>query len=284
MRTSESINELAAALSTAQAQMGPAAMNAVNPFLKNRYADLNAVVDAVKPALAANGLSFVQMPGVVASGEFGIALTTRLMHSSGQWLEDTFVMPMPTDERGKSIMQVAGSAISYARRYALAAMLGVVADEDADGNHSGQAPQKPATSQPKPAPAQAKPQPANVGGPARDAEAVKVALIAASMSGSPNSAGEKQLKFTRASLSSLTGDNHADASAIIRYVFGVDSSTKLTGGQASALIDWAGANKDNGYKVNPTSVIEARGIVNAQLVADGQGSLFDDEPNGAYQE
>ncbi len=54
---------------------------------------------------------------------------------------------------------------------------------------------------------------------------------------SANVAGEKQLKFTRASLSSLTGDNHADASAIIRYVFGVDSSTKLTGGQALALIN-----------------------------------------------
>lgn len=134
MNTSESINELATALCKAQSEIGPAAMNATNPFLKNRYADLNSIVEAIKPALANNGLSYVQMPGIATSGEFGIALTTRLMHESGQWLEDTFIMPMPTDERGKSIMQVAGSAISYARRYALAAMLGVVADEDVDGN------------------------------------------------------------------------------------------------------------------------------------------------------
>ena len=178
-------------------------------------------------------------------------------------------------------------AITSGHKYFLMKLFNIgVGNEDGEHEPVEQvtSTRKPVTSQPKPAPKAQAPAPANVGGPSRDAEAVKVALIAASMSGSASPAGEKQLKFTRASLSSLTGDNHADASAIIRYVFGVDSSTKLTGGQASALIDWAGANKDNGYKVNPTSVIEARGIVNAQLVADGQGSLFDDEPNGAYQE
>lgn len=135
MKTSENINELAAALAHVQGAMEPARMNATNPFLKNKYADLGAVIESVRELLSSNGLSYVQMPGTPPA-ELGpaIALTTRLMHSSGQWLEDTFIMIIPLDEKGKSIMQVAGSAISYARRYALSAMLGVVADEDTDGN------------------------------------------------------------------------------------------------------------------------------------------------------
>lgn len=135
MKTSDSINELATALAAVQGAMEPARMNAVNPFLKNKYADLNSVIESVKLLLAENGLSYVQMPNTPPI-EYGpaIGLTTRLMHSSGQWIEETYTMPMPSEERGKSMMQVAGSAISYARRYALSAMLGIVADEDSDGN------------------------------------------------------------------------------------------------------------------------------------------------------
>ena len=137
MKTSDSINELATALAAVQGAMEPARMNATNPFLKNKYADLNSVIESVKYLLAENGLSYVQMPNTPPV-EYGVAigLTTRLMHNSGQWIEETYTMPMPAEERGKSMMQVAGSAISYARRYALSAMLGIVADEDSDGNSS----------------------------------------------------------------------------------------------------------------------------------------------------
>lgn len=62
MKTSDNINELAAALSAVQGQMRPAQMNAINPFLKNKYADLNSVIESVKLLLAENGLSYVQMP------------------------------------------------------------------------------------------------------------------------------------------------------------------------------------------------------------------------------
>lgn len=135
MKTSEQINELAAALATVQGLMEPAKMNAVNPFLKNKYADLGSVIESVKDLLSEHGLSYVQMPATPpVELHPAIALTTRLMHTSGQWLEDTFVMAIPLDEKGKSVMQIAGSAISYARRYALSAMLGIVADEDNDGN------------------------------------------------------------------------------------------------------------------------------------------------------
>lgn len=138
MNHSEQLNELAAALAVAQGQMKPARMNAVNPFLKNKYADLGAVMDACRDALATNGLSFVQMAYTPPLETYGpaVGVETMLMHKSGQWLRESFVLPVG-DEKGKSVMQVAGSAISYARRYALAAMLGIVADEDTDGNETG---------------------------------------------------------------------------------------------------------------------------------------------------
>lgn len=143
MKTSEQINELAIALAKVQGQLKPAKMDAVNPFLKNKYADLPSVIAACQPLMSNNGLSYVQMPTTPENGEFGISITTRLMHASGQWIEDTFFMPMPAEERGKSIMQVVGSAITYARRYAIASMIGIVADEDADGNLPAKQKQEP---------------------------------------------------------------------------------------------------------------------------------------------
>ena len=153
MNHSENLNELAAALSVAQGKMKPAKMNAVNPFLKNRYADLGAVMDACRDVLADNGLSFVQMAFTPPLETFGraVGVETMLMHKSGQWLSEQFVLPVG-EERGKSIMQVAGSAISYARRYALAAMLGIVADEDTDGNGEQQKPPKTKVQKPADAP------------------------------------------------------------------------------------------------------------------------------------
>ena len=119
----------------------------------------------------------------------------------------------------------------------------------------------------------------------RSAEEVKVALIAASVDGSAQPAGEKQLKYARASLSKLVGGNNHDAGIIIKAVLGLDSSNELTGGQASALIDWAGATRDNNYTVSPASVGEAARIVEAYNVAQGQKSLLDKEANpGAYAE
>jgi hypothetical protein len=132
MNKSETIGELAASLAKAQANIKPAIMNAVNPFLKNRYADLGAVIDACRQPLAANGLSVVQP---VVMTETSIGVETILMHTSGEWISSTITLPMG-EERGKSAAQVAGSIITYLRRYSLAAMVGVYADEDTDGQKS----------------------------------------------------------------------------------------------------------------------------------------------------
>lgn len=154
---SESIGNLAKALSAAQGDMGPAAMTATNPFLKNKYADLGEIIKASKTALAKHGLA-VSQP--VTNTDSGIAVTTILMHESGEWLESTVELPL-TEERGKSMAQAAGSVITYLRRYSLAAMIGVYADEDTDGNEAKPANGKaqhppiepPVVERPAPAPA-----------------------------------------------------------------------------------------------------------------------------------
>ena len=132
MNKSENIKELALALSKAQAEMPPAELNAVNPFLKNKYADLGSIIKAAKPIIAKHGLSISQLP---TSNGNGIGVTTILMHSSGEWLESTMLLPLE-DSNNKAVTsaQAAGAIISYLRRYSIASVLGMYADEDVDGN------------------------------------------------------------------------------------------------------------------------------------------------------
>ena len=153
MNKSENITELANALSLAQAEMPAVKMNSVNPFLKIKYADLGAVILTSRPVLAKHGLSISQL--VYTDGD-EIGIETVLMHKSGEWMASKTGLHLG-DEKGKSQAQVAGSVITYLRRYSLAAILGMYADEDADGNgQTGQAKQATTSAQPKqPAPAQA---------------------------------------------------------------------------------------------------------------------------------
>jgi hypothetical protein len=126
MKTSESISKIAPALLAAQRAITFASKDATNPAFKSRYADLPSVIDAVKPALNAAGITFLQ---TFSPSEHGsLALTTRLLHESGEWIEDTATMPMlKVDPQGY------GSAATYARRYSLAAITGLYQDDD-DGN------------------------------------------------------------------------------------------------------------------------------------------------------
>ena len=125
MKSSESINELASALCNAQGQMGGAVKDSANPFFKSSYADLTSVIKAVKQPFADNGLSYTQFP---VSNENGVGVSTRLMHISGQWLEMEYTLPTV-----KKDPQASGSAITYARRYALQSIAGIpTADDDAE--------------------------------------------------------------------------------------------------------------------------------------------------------
>jgi hypothetical protein len=132
---SESVKSLAAALAAAQAEMPSVLMNAVNPFLKNKFADLGAVIETSRPVLAKHRLSVTQFP--ISDGD-RIGVTTTLMHESGEWISQSVSLPL-SDEKGKSAAQVAGSIITYLRRYSWSSVLGLYADEDTDGSHPRQA-------------------------------------------------------------------------------------------------------------------------------------------------
>lgn len=126
MLKSEQINELAAALAKAQGQIEGAKKSSSNPFFKSKYADLAECWNTCREALTANGISVIQMPEEInENGRLNI--TTMLAHSSGQYISSTLTMTVT-----KLDPQAIGSAITYGRRYALAAMVGL-AQEDDDG-------------------------------------------------------------------------------------------------------------------------------------------------------
>lgn len=132
MKTSESIKEIAKAMTQAQAAMTGAKKTSDNPFFTSTYADLTSVMIAIKEAFAAHGLSFVQSPSY-KDGLVGV--TTRIMHVSGEWIQGIVLLPMPTHKVNgvhvpKIDPQAAGAAITYARRYALQSMAGVPSTDD----------------------------------------------------------------------------------------------------------------------------------------------------------
>lgn len=124
MRTSDSQVEISKALAAFHKELTPVKKGSANPFFKSNYADLADIKSVVDPLLAKNGLSVVQHPEGTHEDQ---VLTTRLMHESGEWQESSMPLYIP-----KNDAQSQGSAQTYARRYALSAIVGV-ATEDDDG-------------------------------------------------------------------------------------------------------------------------------------------------------
>ena len=131
MNKSDSITHLAAALAKAQAEMPAALFDKTNPFMKSKYATLGSVISASRPVLAKNGLSITQFP---FSQEGRIGVTSILLHESGEFLENTITI-VP-EGKGVTVAQAAGIVITYLRRYSWAAICGMYADEDNDGENS----------------------------------------------------------------------------------------------------------------------------------------------------
>ncbi len=131
-KQSATIGKLAEALAKAQSKLLPAAKDSENPFFKSKYADLASVWEACRAALTENGLAVVQL---AHSTEKGVGVETMLVHSSGEFISESLEVPA-----AKHDAQAFGSAITYARRYGLAAMVGV-APEDDDGNAAAKAAQ-----------------------------------------------------------------------------------------------------------------------------------------------
>ena len=136
MQRSESTAKLAEALAKAQGAMKPAVMGSTNPHFRSKYASLAEVMESIRGPFAANGLAVVQ--GTEAQDDTGLTVTTLLLHESGEWVQSSVHVPV-----GSGNAQQVGSALTYARRYSLSALCGVVADEDDDGNAAAAAPAPP---------------------------------------------------------------------------------------------------------------------------------------------
>jgi hypothetical protein len=207
MARSEQTNELAVSLAKVQGSITHAVKDSENPFHKNKYADLASVWEACRKQLAENGLSIVQLPDGLEDG--CLILDTTMLHTSGQWISSRIKMPLQ-----KQDPQGYGSTLTYARRYALAAMVGVYQDDD-DANE-GSIPKSQSKQQNKST---------NTNVP-----------NAPQKPNTPQLMSDIQRKklFATATEKALSSD---DMKSVIKWKCNVDSSKELTTVQASYLID-----------------------------------------------
>jgi len=138
MKTSENLDKIAPALVQAQGEMENALKNATNPHFRSQYADLAEIVNTTRPVLTKHGLSVVQSPSF---SDGVVSLETMILHTSGQWISTICsAVPVKTDPQG------IGSAITYLRRYSLAAACGIAQEDDdgerAAGRGEGQSPRR----------------------------------------------------------------------------------------------------------------------------------------------
>lgn len=139
MQHTESTAALAAALAKAQGEMEAAARDGKNPHFRSSYASLASAFRAIQEPLARNGLGISQHPETEhdEGGHAFVRVTTVLLHDSGERLSSSMSLPLE-QTKGVTLAQAAGSLISYLRRYALMAIVGLPADDD-DGNTAGPA-------------------------------------------------------------------------------------------------------------------------------------------------
>lgn len=212
MKHSDSLSALNNALSIFQGQLKPVRRDSINPFFKSKYADLTAIWDNIREPLNANGLAVTQVTDV---NEGSIVLITMLLHSSGQWISGEYLLtPVKTDP------QAMGSALTYARRYALSAILGIVSDDDDDAEAA-----TPHKEQRK----EAKPLPATTPEASTPAQRKKIFATADQM-----------------------GYKDVDVQAIMKKKFGVEHTTDLTKKQASNLISMI----EQGETVKPGETVK----------------------------
>ena len=220
MERSEHVGNLAKALSQAQAQFKSIKRECSNPFFRSRYADLAAIIDATRDALSKNGLAVVQ---TVSPGE-SLELETTLMHESGEWLSSKLVLKPKADDP-----QAAGSAMTYARRYSLGAILNVASEDDDDGNsaskgggdNAGKPPATPPAHQDAPQAAR-QPQVSNPDSPATEAQKKAIHTILSKIGVTDRDA---QL---------------ARMNEILKPELPITTSAALCKGEASVLIDALG--------------------------------------------
>ena len=141
MKTSESIANIAAALVQFQAEVKNPEKKGLNPHFKSKYAELDVIINTIRPTLEKHGLAFIQNP-VQADGQVGVY--TVLIHKSGEYIQfDPVMIPLQ-----KATPHQVGAALTYAKRYSLGAALGLATEEDKDGNDISQPQQRQKKQQP----------------------------------------------------------------------------------------------------------------------------------------
>jgi len=213
IETSQDLGELAKALSAAQSEIMAASKDRQNPFFNSTYATLASVWEACRGPLTKNGLSVAQLP---VNDNARVGIVTTLMHASGQWMRSVL---FATPE--KQTPQALGSALTYCRRYALAAVVGV-APEDDDGDEASHG---------------GKPAIKGNAQPARNVKADNNALMA-------NATQVQQIHILKEKIGGWTGkadhDKHPYRAALLAYKKAdgqpCTSSKDLTFEQASNLL------------------------------------------------
>ncbi len=216
---SPTIGKLAEALAKAQGMMTTAKKDSDNPFFNSRYADLAACWEVCREPLAKNGLAIIQTTTPTTDGT--VRVVSTLAHASGEWIRgELAVKPVKADPQG------IGSALTYARRYGLCSLVGIVADEDDDGEAAhGRGPgQKPQAAKPR-EPAKHATQPANTSTPGNPAPARQ----------NGGGASENQRKAIFAISKGKGLDAIQAASSILGRA--VDRLDNLTMQEASRIID-----------------------------------------------
>jgi hypothetical protein len=134
LRHSDTMGKVIEALAKASSEFQPITKSSTNPYYGQKYADLSSLIDATRPALAANGLVVLQTPRVIANR--AVEITSMLAHSSGEYIAFDIAFPawQDTKDGARFDAQTIGSAITYGRRYSYQSLLNISAEEDDDGN------------------------------------------------------------------------------------------------------------------------------------------------------
>lgn len=154
MLQSENISELLATLVEVQSELPT--MPKSSQAYGYKYTDLDTITQTIKPILSKHGIGYIQSVGGLTAN--ALTLTTRIFNKKGEYIEDTAALPTITSTKNNAA-QTLGMSITYMRRYALCAMLGITSDEDVDANINGivqtqgskQTPSKQETSSKQPA-------------------------------------------------------------------------------------------------------------------------------------
>jgi len=127
MNQSEQVNELFTAMAKAQAEIKNPAKNMKNTFFKTEYADLTAVLNAIRPVASSHGLSFIQSVDMI---DDRVTVQSQISHNSGQWIRCSAMVPLTPG--AKNVPQDIGIISTYIRRYQAQAMWGINAEDDND--------------------------------------------------------------------------------------------------------------------------------------------------------